>query len=97
MNSPAWRALNAKARTHKLRRWFELIIENQDCLARLMPLKQGKPLAEAKGEIVYASSFIEWFTEEATPLTVTLYGGHQQDKRLIMIKPPVGVNVVITP
>ena len=62
---PAWRALTAKERSNKLRRWFELMIENQDDLARLMTLEQGKPLAEAKGEITYAASFIEWFAEEA--------------------------------
>ena len=62
---PAWRALTAKERSAKLRRWFELMIENQDDLARLMTTEQGKPLAEAKGEIAYAASFIEWFAEEA--------------------------------
>lgn len=58
---PAWRALTAKERGNKLRRWFELMIENQDDLGLLMTLEQGKPLAEAKGEITYAASFIEWF------------------------------------
>ena len=62
---PAWRALTAKERAGKLRRWFELMIEHQDDLARLMTTEQGKPLAEAKGEIAYAASFIEWFAEEA--------------------------------
>jgi succinate-semialdehyde dehydrogenase/glutarate-semialdehyde dehydrogenase len=61
---PAWRALTAKERAGKLRRWFELMIENQDDLAPDDP-EQGKPLAEAKGEIAYAASFIEWFAEEA--------------------------------
>ena len=61
---PAWRALTAKERANILRRWFNLMIEHQDDLARLMTLEQGKPLAEAKGEITYAASFIEWFAEE---------------------------------
>ncbi len=61
---PAWRALTAKERSAILRRWFELMMEHQDDLARLMTLEQGKPLAEAKGEISYAASFIEWFAEE---------------------------------
>eukprot|EP01133_Synstelium_polycarpum_P008235 gene8235-9683_t len=80
---PAWRALTAKDRANKLRRWFELIIENQDDLARLMTLEQGKPLAEAKGEIVYAASFIEWFAEEAKRVYGDVIPGHQPDKRLI--------------
>jgi succinate-semialdehyde dehydrogenase/glutarate-semialdehyde dehydrogenase len=62
---PAWRGITAKERSNKLRRWFELLMANQDDLAMLMTLEQGKPLAEAKGEISYAASFIEWFSEEA--------------------------------
>ncbi|MBO6227815.1 MAG: aldehyde dehydrogenase family protein, partial [Shewanella sp.] len=62
---PAWRALTAKERGAKLRRWFELLNENSDDLALLMTTEQGKPLAEAKGEVTYAASFIEWFAEEA--------------------------------
>ena len=89
---PAWRALTAKDRANKLRRWFELIIENQEDLARLMTLEQGKPLAEAKGEIVYAASFIEWFAEEAKRVYGDVIPGHQPDKRLIVIKQPIGVN-----
>ena len=94
---PAWRALTAKDRANKLRRWFELIIENQDDLARLMTLEQGKPLAEAKGEIVYAASFIEWFAEEAKRIYGDVIPGHQPDKRLIVIKQPIGVTAAITP
>ena len=94
---PAWRALTAKDRANKLRRWFELIIENQDDLARLMTLEQGKPLAEAKGEIVYAASFIEWFAEEAKRVYGDVIPGHQPDKRLIVIKQPIGVTAAITP
>jgi succinate-semialdehyde dehydrogenase / glutarate-semialdehyde dehydrogenase len=94
---PAWRALTAKERSNKLRRWFELMIENQDDLARLMTLEQGKPLAEAKGEIVYAASFIEWFAEEAKRVYGDVIPGHQPDKRLIVIKQPIGVTAAITP
>ncbi|MBZ9665414.1 NADP-dependent succinate-semialdehyde dehydrogenase [Pseudomonas sp. LMG 31766] len=94
---PAWRALTAKERGNKLRRWFELMIENQDDLARLMTLEQGKPLAEAKGEIVYAASFIEWFAEEAKRIYGDVIPGHQPDKRLIVMKQPIGVTAAITP
>ncbi|MFJ4393527.1 NADP-dependent succinate-semialdehyde dehydrogenase [Pseudomonas sp. NPDC089396] len=94
---PAWRALTAKERSAKLRRWFELMIENQDDLARLMTTEQGKPLAEAKGEIVYAASFIEWFAEEGKRIYGDTIPGHQADKRLIVIKQPIGVTAAITP
>ena len=94
---PAWRALTAKERSAKLRRWFELMIENQDDLARLMTTEQGKPLAEAKGEIAYAASFIEWFAEEGKRIYGDTIPGHQADKRLIVIKQPIGVTAAITP
>ncbi|WP_415639445.1 NADP-dependent succinate-semialdehyde dehydrogenase [Pseudomonas plecoglossicida] len=94
---PAWRALTAKERSAKLRRWFELMIENQEDLARLMTTEQGKPLAEAKGEIVYAASFIEWFAEEGKRIYGDTIPGHQPDKRLIVIKQPIGVTAAITP
>ena len=94
---PAWRALTAKERSTKLRRWFELMIENQDDLARLMTTEQGKPLAEAKGEIAYAASFIEWFAQEAKRVYGDTIPGHQPDKRLIVIKQPIGVTAAITP
>ncbi|MFJ3075124.1 MULTISPECIES: NADP-dependent succinate-semialdehyde dehydrogenase [Pseudomonas] len=94
---PAWRALTAKERSAKLRRWFELMIENQEDLARLMTTEQGKPLAEAKGEIAYAASFIEWFAEEAKRIYGDTIPGHQADKRLIVIKQPIGVTAAITP
>lgn len=94
---PAWRALTAKERSAKLRRWFELMIEHQDDLARLMTTEQGKPLAEAKGEIGYAASFIEWFAEEAKRVYGDTIPGHQPDKRLIVIKQPIGVTAAITP
>ena len=94
---PAWRALTAKERANKLRRWFELMIENQDDLARLMTIEQGKPLAEAKGEIAYAASFLEWFGEEAKRIYGDTIPGHQPDKRIIVIKQPIGVTAAITP
>ncbi|SUE72807.1 succinate-semialdehyde dehydrogenase [Ectopseudomonas oleovorans] len=88
---------DAKERANKLRRWFELLMENQDDLGRLMTLEQGKPLAEAKGEIAYAASFIEWFAEEAKRVYGDVIPGHQPDKRLIVIKQPIGVTAAITP
>ena len=94
---PAWRALTAKERSQKLRKWFELIMANQDDLGRLMTLEQGKPLAEAKGEIAYAASFIEWFAEEAKRVYGDTIPGHQADKRIIVIKQPIGVTAAITP
>ncbi|TCW15025.1 succinate semialdehyde dehydrogenase [Raoultella sp. BIGb0138] len=94
---PAWRELTAKARAAILRRWFDLMLENQDDLARLMTLEQGKPLAEAKGEISYAASFIEWFAEEGKRIYGDTIPGHQADKRLIVIKQPIGVTAAITP
>ncbi|WP_426945114.1 NADP-dependent succinate-semialdehyde dehydrogenase [Pseudomonas oryzihabitans] len=94
---PAWRALTAKERSAKLRRWYELMIENQDDLGRLMTMEQGKPLAEAKGEIAYAASFIEWFAEEAKRIYGDTIPGHQADKRILVIKQPIGVTAAITP
>ena len=94
---PAWRALTAKERAAILSRWFDLIMANQDDLARLMTLEQGKPLAEAKGEIGYAASFIEWFAEEGKRVYGDTIPGHQADKRLIVIKQPIGVTAAITP
>ncbi|MBA7845571.1 NADP-dependent succinate-semialdehyde dehydrogenase [Klebsiella sp. RHBSTW-00484] len=94
---PVWRALTAKERANILRRWFELMMEHQDDLARLMTLEQGKPLAEAKGEISYAASFIEWFAEEGKRIYGDTIPGHQADKRLLVIKQPIGVTAAITP
>ena len=94
---PAWRALTAKERANILRRWFNLIIEHQDDLARMMTQEQGKPLTEAKGEIIYSASFIEWFAEEAKRVYGDTIPGHQADKRLIVIKQPIGVTAAITP
>ncbi|MGE8064583.1 NADP-dependent succinate-semialdehyde dehydrogenase [Pseudomonas sp. NPDC089569] len=94
---PAWRALTAKERASKLRRWYELMLENQDDLARLMTIEQGKPLTESKGEIVYAAAFFEWFAEEAKRVYGDVIPGHQPDKRLLVIKQPIGVTAAITP
>jgi succinate-semialdehyde dehydrogenase/glutarate-semialdehyde dehydrogenase len=94
---PAWRALTAKERATKLRRWFELLMENQDDLGRLMTMEQGKPLTEAKGEIAYAASFIEWFAEEAKRVYGDTIPGHQADKRILVLKQPIGVTAAITP
>ena len=94
---PAWRAKTAKERAVILRRWFELILQHQDDLAQLMTLEQGKPLAEARGEIAYAASFIEWFAEETKRVYGDIIPGHQADKRLLVIKQPIGVTAAITP
>ncbi|MFO1465000.1 MAG: NADP-dependent succinate-semialdehyde dehydrogenase [Steroidobacteraceae bacterium] len=94
---PAWAAKTAKERAVILRRWFDLMMANQEDLAVLMTAEQGKPLAEAKGEIAYSASFIEWFAEEAKRLYGDVIPGHQADKRLVVIRQPVGVVAAITP
>ncbi|MBV2132372.1 NADP-dependent succinate-semialdehyde dehydrogenase [Pseudomonas sp. MAP12] len=94
---PAWRALTAKERATKLRKWYELIMANQDDLAQIMTAEQGKPLAEARGEIAYAASFIEWFAEEAKRAYGDVIPAHAADKRILVQKEPVGVTAAITP
>lgn len=94
---PGWRAKSAKERSATLRRWFELIMANQDDLAVIMTAEQGKPLAESKGEIAYAASFIEWFAEEGKRVYGDTIPGHAADKRIIVIKEPIGVCAAITP
>ncbi|MFM2319392.1 MAG: NADP-dependent succinate-semialdehyde dehydrogenase [Pseudomonadota bacterium] len=94
---PAWRALTAKERANRLRRWFELMMANQEELAQLMTLEQGKPLTEARGEIAYAASFVEWFAEEAKRVYGETIPGHQADKRIVVIKQAIGVTAAITP
>lgn len=94
---PGWRALTAKERAGKLRRWFELLLEHQDDLGRLMTAEQGKPLPESRGEIAYAASYIEWFAEEAKRVYGDTIPGHQADKRILVIKQPIGVTAAITP
>jgi len=94
---PAWRALTAKERAARLRKWYELMLANQEDLARIMTAEQGKPLTEARGEVLYAASFIEWFAEEAKRVYGDTIPGHQPDKRLIVTKEPIGVAAAITP
>jgi len=94
---PAWAARTAKERAVILRRWYELLMANQEDLATLMTAEQGKPLAEAKGEIAYAAAFIEWFAEEGKRLYGDIIPGHQSDKRLLVLRQPVGVVAAITP
>ncbi len=94
---PAWRAQTAGARARILRKWFDLLIANQEDLAQLMTAEQGKPLAESRGEILYAASFIEWFAEEGKRIYGDVIPGHQPDKRIVVTKEPIGVCAAITP
>ena len=82
----SWRARTAKERSTLLRRWFNLILDHQEDLAVLMTLEQGKPLAESRGEIAYAASFIEWFAEEAKRVYGDIIPPHQSDKRIVVLK-----------
>ncbi len=94
---PAWAAKTAGERAALLERWYALLMEQQDDLATLMTAEQGKPLTEARGEITYAASFIQWFAEEAKRLYGEIIPGHQRDKRLLVLRQPVGVVGAITP
>lgn len=94
---PAWRDKTAKERAKILRNWFDLIMKNQESLAQLMTAEQGKPLVESRGEIAYAASFIEWFGEEAKRVYGETIPPHGADKRLVVIKQPIGVCAAITP
>jgi succinate-semialdehyde dehydrogenase / glutarate-semialdehyde dehydrogenase len=94
---PAWRAKTAKERAQILRRWYDLMHEHIDDLASILTVEQGKPLAEAKGEIAYAASFIEWFAEEGKRVSGDTLATPAADKRLVVIKEPVGVCAAITP
>lgn len=94
---PSWRARTAKERSAILRRWFSLLMEHQEDLAKLMTAEQGKPLVESRGEIAYAAGFIEWFSEEAKRAYGDVIPGHQADKRILVFKEPVGVVAAITP
>jgi len=94
---PAWAARTAKDRASVLRRWNDLMLANADDLALLMTAEQGKPLAEARGEIAYAASFIEWFAEEGKRVYGDMIPGHQPDKRILVMRQPVGVVAAITP
>ncbi|MFC3713063.1 NAD-dependent succinate-semialdehyde dehydrogenase [Sphingoaurantiacus capsulatus] len=92
-----WAKLTAKERANTLRRWFELIMANQEDLARIMTAEQGKPLGEARGEIAYAASFIEWFAEEGKRIYGDIIPAHAPDKRIMVLKQPIGVAAAITP
>lgn len=94
---PTWRAKTAKQRADILQRWYQLILEHKDDLARIMTCEQGKPLAESKGEIMYAASFIQWFAEEAKRVYGDIIPSAASDTRLLTIKQPVGVVAAITP
>lgn len=92
-----WRRLPAKCRAQKLRRWFELMTENQEDLARILTAEQGKPLAEARAEIAYGTSYVEWFAEEAKRVYGDTILAPSSDRRLLVIKQPIGVVAAITP
>jgi succinate-semialdehyde dehydrogenase / glutarate-semialdehyde dehydrogenase len=94
---PGWRGVTAKERAAVIRRWFDLMMANREDLARLMTTEQGKPLVESRGEVVYAASFLEWFGEEAKRVYGDTIPGHQRDKRIVVIKQPIGVVACITP
>ncbi|MCP4995997.1 MAG: NADP-dependent succinate-semialdehyde dehydrogenase [Gammaproteobacteria bacterium] len=94
---PAWRGVTAGERGAILRRWYELMLEHQEDLAQLMTAEQGKPLAEARGEVAYAASFIDWFAEEGKRIYGDTIPQHQADKRILVLKQPVGVCAAITP
>ena len=94
---PAWRAKTAKERAAILRKWFDLMMAAQEDLAQILTAEQGKPLAEARGEIAYGASFIEWFAEEGKRAYGDVIPTHQADKRVLVIKQPIGVSAMITP
>lgn len=94
---PAWRKLTAKERSQKLKRWSELMLSHQKDLATLLSREQGKPLAEAMGEVVYAASFLEWFAEEAKRAYGDVIPSHKADARIIVVKEAIGVVAAITP
>jgi succinate-semialdehyde dehydrogenase/glutarate-semialdehyde dehydrogenase len=94
---PTWRKMTAKERAGIMRKWFDMMMAAQDDLGMILTLEQGKPLAEAKGEIAYGASFIEWFAEEAKRVYGDTIPGHQSDKRIIVLREPIGVCTAITP
>ena len=93
----AWSAKSANERAKLMRNWFDLMMKHQEDLARILTLEQGKPLAEAKGEIAYGAAFIEWFSEEAKRVYGDTIPAPSQDKRIVVIKQPIGVVAAITP
>jgi len=94
---PAWRGRTAKERSAILRKWFDLLMANQDDLGRIMTAEQGKPLAEAKGEVAYGASFVEWYAEEAKRINGETLPPFDNNRRLIVIRQPIGVCAAITP
>src|SRR5690606_10035329 len=94
---PAWARKTAKERAQVLRRMYELMLEHQDDLAVIMTAEQGKPLAEARGEVAYAAAFLEWFGEEAKRMYGDIIPGHAADKRIMVLRQPIGVVAMITP
>ena len=94
---PGWAALTGKERAGILRRWYDLVVAHADDLAAILTAEMGKPLAEAKGEVLYGASYIEWFSEEAKRIYGEVIPAHQRDKRLLVIRQPVGVVAAITP
>jgi succinate-semialdehyde dehydrogenase/glutarate-semialdehyde dehydrogenase len=94
---PAWRARTGKDRAQILRRWYQLMMEHQEDLARILTFEQGKSLVEARGEVAYAAAFIEWFGEEAKRVYGDIIPGFTPDRRLLVLKQPVGVVAAITP
>jgi len=94
---PAWSALTGKARAAVLRRWADLMLEHQEDLAQLMTAEQGKPLAEARGEVAYAASFLEWFGEEAKRVDGEVLASPRASQKLLVLRQPVGVCAAITP
>jgi succinate-semialdehyde dehydrogenase/glutarate-semialdehyde dehydrogenase len=94
---PAWAALPAKDRANTLRRWYDLIVENADDLAAILTAEQGKPVAEAKGEILFGAGFIEWFAEEAKRVYGETIPTNVAGRRLVVLKQPIGVTAAITP
>ncbi|WP_277060535.1 aldehyde dehydrogenase family protein, partial [Rivihabitans pingtungensis] len=94
---PAWKRKTAKERSAILRRWFELMMAAQDDLAAILTAEQGKPLAEAKGEIAYGASYFEWYAEEAKRVYGDTIPTHQGDKRVVVLKDPIGVCAAVTP
>ena len=94
---PAWRSKTAKERSSILRKWFDLLMANQDDLGRIMTAEQGKPLPEAKGEVAYGASFVEWFAEEAKRVNGETLPQFDNNKRLLVLKQPIGVCAAITP
>ncbi|MGM5024032.1 NADP-dependent succinate-semialdehyde dehydrogenase [Tardiphaga sp. 367_B4_N1_1] len=94
---PSWRGRTAKERSAILRRWFDLMMANQEDLARIMTAEQGKPMAESRGEIAYAASFIEWFAEEGKRIYGDTIPPFSSDRRIVVLKQPIGVCAAITP